>query len=106
MAVDNFIIMIGASITMFFVGLYGLMSKDSALKSIMSIELLVASVTISFMAFGFAQIEGMADPQAQTFVILTLSVGGAVIGLAVAILLNVRRKYGSIKLSELTELKW
>ena len=83
----------------------GLASKDSGIKVIMSIEILVAAVNINFIAFGFAQYIDQADPQAQTFIILSLSVGGAVIGLAIAILLNLRRRYGTIRLSKIRELR-
>lgn len=102
---DNFTIMLATGMVMFFIGLYGLVSKDSAVKSVMAIEILVASVNINLIAFGFAQAV-TADPQAQTFVIFSLSIGGAVIGLAIAVLLNVRRQYGTIQLSKVKDLKW
>ena len=103
--INNFIILLATSLVLFFIGLYGLASKDSGIKVIMSIEILVAAVNISFLAFGFAQYIDTADPQAQTFIILSLSVGGAVIGLAIAILLNLRRRYGTISLSKIHELR-
>jgi len=100
------IILLSSAIVLFAIGLYGLMTKRNGVRIVMAIEILVAAANLTFIAFGFGGAPGFADPMAQTFVILSLSIGGAVVGVALALLINVHKRFGTIDLKELKTLKW
>ena len=71
----------------------------------MALEILVAAPNLAFIAFGFTQGGSMVDPQTQTFVIISLSVGAAVIGLALAFLRNLWKHFGTTNVDAYTTLK-
>jgi NADH:ubiquinone oxidoreductase subunit K len=102
--IDQFVILFATALSLLILGIYGLATKDSIIKAIISIELLVAAVNLSFLAFGYAQVPNAVDSQSQTFIILSLCIGGAVIGFSLAMLYNIKKKYGNIRFSSLQDL--
>ena len=103
-SITDFEIILALSFVMLLIGLYGLCTKRSAIKVIMALEILVAAPNLAFIAFGFTQ-GSMVDPQTQTFVIISLSVGAAVIGLALAFLRNLWKHFGTTNVDAYTTLK-
>ncbi len=104
MAVTDLDVVIATAFALFFVGLYALASKKDGVRIIMGIEILVGAVNLLFIGFGF--VGDAKAPMAQTFALLSLAIGGAVVGLALAILSNVFARYGTIDTSETKELRW
>ena len=102
--VTNFDILLVLSFILLIIGLYGLVSKKNAIKVIMSLEIIVAAPNIAFIAFGYAQGTNV-DPTTQTYVILALSVGAAVIGLALAFLRNLWKHFRTTEVDAYTTLK-
>lgn len=103
-SLGDFEVLLALSLIILLIGIYGLITKRSAIKVIMALEILVAAPNIAFIAIGFAQTDN-ADPQSQTFVIISLSVGAAVIGLALAFLRNLYEHFKTIELDAFTTLK-
>ncbi|MHA1450053.1 MAG: NADH-quinone oxidoreductase subunit NuoK [Candidatus Hodarchaeales archaeon] len=102
----DFEIILVLSFVMLLIGLYGLIAKKNAIKVIMALEILVAAPNLAFIAFGFAQDMGQtADPRTQSFVIIALAVGAAVIGLALAFMRNLWKHFGTTEISAYTDLK-
>lgn len=101
----NFDIIIVLSFVMLFIGLYGLIAKKNAIKVIMALEILVSAPNLAFIAFGFALHDGVADPTAQSYVIISLAVGAAVIGLALAFLRNLWKHFRTTEIGAFTTLK-
>ncbi|MHA1972739.1 MAG: NADH-quinone oxidoreductase subunit NuoK [Candidatus Hodarchaeales archaeon] len=101
--ITDFDVILVLSFMMLIIGLYGLVSKKSGLKIIMAIEILVSAPNIAFIAFGFGQ--GTIDHRAEAFVIVALSVGAAVIGLALAIMRNLWKHFHTTDVDAFTTLK-
>ena len=97
-------VVLATAIALFFVGFYALTSKRDGVRIVMGIELLVGSVSIVFIGFGF--VDTTKAPMAQTFALLSLAIGGAVIGLALAILSNLFARYGTIDTEKTNKLRW
>lgn len=96
-------IWLATAFVLFATGLYGLVSKRDALRLVIAIELMVVAGNMVLIGFGF-----LADdnPLAETYTILSLAVGGAVIGLALTFLGKIYETRGSIDVSKFKELKW
>lgn len=100
----DFEILLALSFIMLLIGIYGLITKRLAIKTIMALEILVTAPNIAFIAFGFTQNTNV-DPQTQAFVIISLSVGAAVIGLALAFLRNLYKHFETTEVDAFTTLK-
>lgn len=101
---SNFEILMALSFILLILGMYGLITKKSAIKVIMSLEILIAAPNIAFIAIGYSQ-NTSVDPQTQSLVIISLSVGAAVVGLALAFLRNLYKHFKTTELEAFTTLK-
>lgn len=94
---------LGLAAVLFCIGLYGAVSKRSAVMVLMSLELMAAAVNINMVAFS-----RFTTPVAMTgqfFTIFTMVVSAAEIGLGLALVLAIYRRSRSIELSTLERLK-
>jgi len=103
-SITDFGVLLALSFIMLIIGIYGLITKRSAIRVIMALEILVAAPNIAFIAFGFTQTNNV-DPQVQTYVIISLSIGAAVIGLALAFMRNLWKHFGTTSIDAYTTLK-
>lgn len=88
---------------LFSIGLYGAVSRKSAVMVLMSLELMSAAVNLNLIAFS-----RFATPAAMTgqfFTVFVMVVSAAEIGLGLALVLAIYRQARSIELTELTRLK-
>lgn len=97
---------LSASLILFFVGLYGMVSQKDSIRLIISIEIMVAAANAVFIGIGHLLKPGEVDPLAQTYTILSLSVGGAIIAVALSIIRTTYDQTGRMSVDEWTELKW
>jgi NADH:ubiquinone oxidoreductase subunit K len=90
---------------MLLIGLWGLISKKSAIKVIMALEIMVAAPNLAFIAFGYGRDTTFVDPTTQAYVIISLSIGAAVIGLALAFMRNLWKHFETTEIDAYTTLK-
>ncbi|MFX0117479.1 MAG: NADH-quinone oxidoreductase subunit NuoK [Candidatus Hodarchaeota archaeon] len=100
----DFEVIMVLSFVMLLIGLYGLITNKSAIKVIMAIEIMVSAPNLAFIGLGYTQ--GAVDSQTQAFVIISLSIGAAVIGLALAFLRNLWKHFETTGIDAYTTLKW
>jgi NADH-quinone oxidoreductase subunit K len=91
------------SAALFSLGLYGALSKKSAVMVLMSLELMANAVNITLVAV--ARFVTPATVDGQFFAIFSLVVSAAEIGLGLALVLALYRKTRTIELDRLDELK-
>jgi NADH-quinone oxidoreductase subunit K len=95
------------SAALFAVGVYGVLSRQNLIIILMSLELMLNAVNLSFVAFGRAYLEragaGANDP--QVFVVIVLAVAAAEAAVGLAILLAVFRKWRSTNAGAIDMLK-
>lgn len=88
---------------MFFVGVYGFITRHNMLAILMSLELILNAVNINFVVFNRflfpEQMEGMF------FTIFSIGVAAAETAVAIAIIINVFRNLKGIETSEVKSLK-
>ena len=73
------------SALLFCTGLYGVLARRNAILVLMSVELMLNAVNLSFIAFG--RFLGSPDGQIIVFFVITVAAAEAVVGLALVIAL-------------------
>ena len=89
------------SAALFVLGFVGVVLRRNLLVVLMSIEIMLNAVNLSFVAF--SRHLGDLQGQAAAFFIIVLAAAEAAVGLAIIILIFRRR--GSVQSTDITELK-
>ena len=92
------------STALFFIGMYGLFTRRNLITMLMSIELILNSVNINFVAFNKYlypdQLNGVF------FSLFIITVAAAEAAVAIAIIINLYRSHRSIDVEDTTEMKY
>ena len=89
---------------LFCVGVYGVLSRRNAVLVLMSVELMLAAVTINLVTFG----QFVADPveTGNVFALFVLAVGAAEVGVGLAIILLLYRNRASVNIDDADLMKY
>lgn len=99
--IENFLVLSGV---LFAIGFYGVLARRSAILILISVELMLAAVSINFVAFA-----AYLDPEGFTgiiFAIFVITVAAAEVGLALGIVLRTFRERQTAYVDEANDLKW
>ncbi len=96
---------LASSMVLFIIGIYGLMSRKDAIRLIIAIEILVSAANSAFIGIGYLLFKKV-DPVAQTYTILSLGIGGAIIGVALSLIRASYEKSEKINVEQWTQLRW
>ncbi len=99
--IENFLVLSGV---LFAIGFYGVLARRSAILILVSVELMLAAVSINFVAFAT-----YLDPDRFTgivFAIFVITVAAAEVGLALGIVLRTFRERSTANVDEADTLKW
>ena len=92
------------STALFFIGMYGLFTRRNLVTMLMSIELMLNSVNINFVAFNKylypAKLDGIF------FTIFIITIADAEAAVAIAIIINLYRSHHSIDVEDASEMKY
>src|SRR3954471_9314609 len=91
------------STALFFIGMYGLLTRRNLISMLMSVELILNSVNINFIAFNKYLYPSNLDGIFFTLFIITIAAAEAAV--AIAIVINLYRNYGSVDVDDARELK-
>lgn len=92
------------STALFFIGMYGLFTRRNLITMLMSIELMLNSVNINFIAFNKYLYPEKLDGVFFTIFIVTIAAAEAAV--AIAIIINLYKSHRSIDVEDAAELKW
>ncbi len=92
------------STALFFIGMYGLFTRRNMITMLMSIELILNSVNINFIAFNKFLWPGKLDGIFFTIFIITIAAAEAAV--AIAIIINLYRSHKSIDIEDAAEMKF
>lgn len=90
------------SAVIFAIGLYGLLTRKNVLLILLSIELILNSANLSFVAFSAAR--GNLQGQAAVFFTMIVAAVEVTVGLALVVLLYRKKKTTAV--DDLDLLKW
>jgi NADH:ubiquinone oxidoreductase subunit K len=89
---------------MFFVGVYGFLTRRNLITILMSVELILNSVNINFLAFNRFlyphKLEGLF------FSLFVIAVAAAEAAVAIAIIINIYRRFTTINVEDVHEMKF
>lgn len=89
---------------MFFVGVYGFLTRRNLITILMSVELILNSVNINFLAFNRYlyphKLEGLF------FSLFVIAVAAAEAAVAIAIIINIYRRFTTINVEDVHEMKF
>jgi NADH:ubiquinone oxidoreductase subunit K len=90
--------------TMFFIGVYGFLTRRNLITILMSVELILNSVNINFLAFNRYlyphKLEGLF------FSLFVIAVAAAEAAVAIAIIINIYRRFTTINVEDVHEMKF
>lgn len=92
------------STALFFIGMYGFFTRRNMITMLMSIELMLNSVNINFVAFNKYLYPGTLDGIFFTIFVITIAAAEAAV--AIAIIINLYRSHKSIDVETAGELKY
>jgi len=88
---------------LFFIGVFGFFTRRNMITMLMSIELILNSVNINFIAFNKYlypdQLEGVF------FTLFVIAIAAAEVTVAIAIIINLYRKFSTVDMDEADTLK-
>jgi NADH:ubiquinone oxidoreductase subunit K len=89
---------------MFFVGVYGFLTRRNLITMLMSLELILNSVNINFVAFNRYlyphKLEGFF------FSLFVIAVAASEAAVAIAIIINIYRRFTSINVEDVDTMKY
>jgi NADH:ubiquinone oxidoreductase subunit K len=89
---------------MFFIGIYGFLTRRNLITILMSVELILNSVNINFVAFNkFLYPDRL---QGHFFSLFVIAVAAAEAAVAIAIIINIYRNFKSINVEETDQMKY
>jgi NADH:ubiquinone oxidoreductase subunit K len=89
---------------MFFVGIYGFLTRRNLITILMSVELILNSVNINFMAFNRYLFPDKLD--GMFFSLFIIAVAASEAAVAIAIIINIYRRFTTINVEDVNEMKF
>ena len=92
------------SSALFFIGVYGFLSRRNLITILMSIELILNSANINFIAFNKYLYPDKLDGVFFTMFIITIA--AAEVSLGLAIIINLYRRFNTIDIEDTKTMKY
>ncbi len=92
------------STSLFFIGMYGFFTRRNLITLLMSVELMLNSVNINFVAFNKYLFPEKLDGVFFTIFVITIAAAEAAV--AIAIIINLYRSHQSIDVEDAGEMKF
>jgi NADH:ubiquinone oxidoreductase subunit K len=92
------------SAALFFIGVYGFLTRRNLITMLMSVELILNSVNLNFVAFNKYLWPGKMD--GLFFAVFIVAIAAAEAAVAIAIIINLYRSHKSIDVEDAEELKY
>jgi len=89
-------------ITLFGIGLYGVMTQKNIIKILMCIEIMLNAVNINFVTYS----SYLHNIDGQIFTLFIIAVAAAEVAVGLAIVVKIFRTHGSVDILKMNELKW
>ncbi len=91
------------AIALFSIGLFGFLTQKSAIRMIMSLELMLNSVVLSLVALNSFQATERLD--GKIFALFVIAAAAAEVVLALALFVAIYKQQGTLDVTEMRELK-
>lgn len=92
------------STALFFIGVYGFLTRRNLITMLMSVELILNSVNLNFIAFNKYLWPNQMD--GLFFTLFIIAIAAAEAAVAIAIIINIYRSHNSIDVENAEDLKY
>ena len=92
------------SFALFFIGVYGFLTRRNMITMLMAVELMLNAVNINFVVFNKYLFAEKMDGLFFSIFIITIAAAEAAV--AIAIIINLYRKFKSIDEEDIDTMKW
>jgi NADH-quinone oxidoreductase subunit K len=93
---------LGLSAVLFGIGLIGFLGRRNIILMLISIEIMLNGVNISFAAIG----QHLGEPRGQILALFVIAVAAAEAALGLGLVIALSRNKPGISVEDLTQLKW
>jgi len=90
------------SAAVFCIGLYGILTRESALLFLMSVELMLNAANINLVAFSFY----WGNLTGQVFSLFTMALAAAEVAVGIGIILVLYRNFQDVDVTKATTMRW
>ena len=91
------------SAALFVIGLLGVLIRRNAIAVLLGVELMLNAANINFVAFW--RYGGGASMEGQVFVVIVMTLAAAEAAIALAIILNVFRRFKTVNVDQINLMK-
>lgn len=98
-----FIHILIVSTIMFFIGIAGFVIRKNLITMLMSLELILNSVCINFVVFNRYLYPNQL--QGHFFTLIIVAIAAAEASVAIALIINIYRRFASIEVTDVSEMK-
>ncbi len=100
------VIWLGSAFALFVIGLY-CVTRANMIRILLGIEIILNSGNFTFIYFSAHNSAlGIVDPIGQSIVFMSIVIGGAVVSVGLALIVNAYKQFKTTDARELRRLKW
>lgn len=92
------------STVLFFTGLLGVLIRRNLITMLLGIELMLNAVNINFVAFNHYLYPNRLE--GHFFSLIVMAIAAAEAAVAIALIINIYRKFGTVNVDDVDELKY
>jgi NADH:ubiquinone oxidoreductase subunit K len=92
------------STIVFFVGLLGVLIRRNLITMLMGVELMLNAVNINFVAFNHYLYPGRLE--GHFFALIVMAIAAAEAAIAIALIINIYRRFATVSVDDVDELKY
>jgi len=96
--------MILLSTLVFFIGLFGVIIRRNLITMLMGIELMLNAVNINFVAFNHYLYPNRLE--GHFFALIVMAIAAAEAAVAIALIINIYRKFATVSVDDVNEMKY
>jgi NADH-quinone oxidoreductase subunit K len=102
----NDVIFLGAIFAMVSIGLYCVTQK-SMIRILLGVEIILNAGNFAFVYFASYRVaEGFVDPLGQSLAFMSIILGGSVIAVGLALIVNAYKQFKTTEVDKMRRLKW
>jgi len=96
--------MILLSTLVFFIGLFGVLIRRNLITMLMGIELMLNAVNINFVAFNHYLYPNRLE--GHFFALIVMAIAAVEAAVAIALIINIYRKFATVSVDDVNEMKY
>ncbi len=102
----NDVVFLGAVFALVCIGLYSVTQK-SMIRILLGVEMILNAGNLALIYFASFRIElGFVDPLGQSLAFMSIILGGSIIAVGLALIVNAYKQFKTTDVDELRRLKW